>query len=460
MPGWDPTDIRMRSLPPLCDMRWSWERRRPAGCLGAMGWPGLGRPCPMPAGGGAGAPRLHWKAAGGTPILPGMPSLHVQDRTLPLTGPCTIGRAKTCNLAIAHGSISREHARVWSEADGWWVEDLRSANGTTLNGRPIAGARARLGHGDTIQVGDVPVRFLEDGRQGDLDIALDLPAAKPAVRDPAGLAGGVLGGWAVQSLIRQEVVGPLYAASHQASRRHGQLWVLEPRIEQDEDPEFFQHFSGMLRTAASLGHPDIIKVYQCGRDDGLIWYATEAPAGSTLAQLVHGGFTIGGALRHVLALCRLVVAYHDAGLVHGDIKPSLVHVDDGGRVRLGSLGLAGLNSRNRRRLQAEGSTRQVFYLCPVQARTGDCNVRSDLYSIGCILVHLLTGRPPFIGANFAEVMQAHAEQPLPVLSEILELPPLIDEILAGLLAKDIHDRYDDLAPVIRELERLLAERSG
>ena len=234
------------------------------------------------------------------------------------------------------------------------------------------------------------------------------------------------------------------------------LWLLDPRIEAQEEPDFFRRFTDTLTTAAGLKHPDLIRVYQVGREQGLIWYATEPAAGSTLAQLVHQGFTPARAVTIVLRACRLLHAYHESGLVHGDLKPALIHVDDSGRVRLGSFGLAGLNSANRRMLQAEGATRQVFYLCPVQAATGDCNVKSDLYGLGCILVHLLTGRPPFIGNNFQEVLEAHRTQAVPQLAASLGTPPMLDELLSGMLAKDPFSRYDNLEPVIRELATIEA----
>jgi serine/threonine protein kinase len=379
-----------------------------------------------------------------------MAQILIQDTSLHLGDIFTIGRAKACNLCIGHPSLSREHARIFRSGSAWLVEDLHSANGTTLNGRPIIGGPQGLADGDILQVGDISMRFsLDDAKPA------SRPLLAPAQR-MASLVGSDLGGYAVRSLLRQEVAGPLLQARHGKTGRDVLLWVLDPQIERDELPEFYEHFVDLLTTAAGLKHPDLIRVYQCGKDDGLIWYATEPPAGSTLAQLIHRGFTPLQATQVVLDLCRLLHVYHEAGLVHGDITPALVHLDDAGKVRLGSFGLAGLNSTNRRRLQSAGSTRQVYYLDPDQARSGDCNVRSDGYSVGCILVQLLTGRPPFIGANFAEVLEAHTSQPIPPVAQQLGLPPLLDEILSGLLAKNAFHRYNDLAPAITDLNTLRA----
>jgi serine/threonine protein kinase len=385
-----------------------------------------------------------------------MALIRIQDKSLRVGDTFTIGRAKTCNLAIGHPSLSREHARVFRDGDDYKVEDLHSANGTTLNGRPLIGGAQPLADGDVLLVGEVEMRFLlGDGAGAEAEPAPAAVAMTPA-RRLAKILGTELGGYKVLSLIRQEVAGPLLRATHGKTGREVQLWVLDPLIEDNELPEFFQHFVDLLTSAAGLKHPELIRVYQCGKDDGLIWYATEAPTGSTLAQLVHRGFTPLQAVQAVLGLCRLLHVYHEAGLVHGDITPAQIHLDDAGKVRLGSFGLAGLNSTNRKRLQAAGSTRQVYYLDPDQARSGDCNVRSDGYSVGCVLVHLLTGRPPFIGANFQEVLEAHASQPVPAVAQQLGLPPLLDEILAGFLAKNSFHRYNDLGPAITDLDTLRA----
>jgi len=382
-----------------------------------------------------------------------MPLLHVQDRQLRVGGPFTIGRAKTCNLCISHGSLSREHARLYPEGEDWMVEDLHSANGTTVNGRPLVAGPVKLADNDVIAVGEITLRFALPERPG-LELA---PAdTAPATLDPRKLPGTTLAGYAVKTLERQEVAGPLFQAVHAKTGRAVLLWVLDPRIEGQEETDFFRRFTDTLTTAAGLKHPDLIRVYQVGREQGLIWYATEPAAGATLAQLIHQGFTPVKALATMIKACQLLHVYHEAGLVHGDLKPALLHVAEDGRVRLGSFGLAGLDSASRRLLQAEGATRQVFYLCPVQAASGDCNVKSDMYSLACILVQLLTGRPPFIGNNYQEVLAAHRDQPVPKLSATLGVPPLLDEMLASMLHKDPFFRYDNLTPVIADLEKLAA----
>ncbi|MEK7412786.1 MAG: FHA domain-containing serine/threonine-protein kinase [Planctomycetota bacterium] len=381
-----------------------------------------------------------------------MAHLLVQKKILRLGDTCSVGRDKTNNLAVNHASISREHGRVYRQDGGWFVEDLLSANGTTLNGKPLIGGPANLADGDEIKFGDVQVSFhLSESMELE-----DASASASAGTDISKLEGQELGGYKILALERQEVAGPLHRAKHIKTGREVLLWVLDPRIVEREDIDFKKRFMDILATAAGLKSPDLIRVFQCGCDRDLIWYTTEPPGGSTLAQLVHQGFSPKKAIEVILSLCRILHAYHEAGLVHGDIKPSLVSLDSKGHVHLGSFGLLGLNSVNRKLLQSEGATRQVFYLCPVQAKTGDCNVKSDLYSVGCILVHLLTGRPPFIGNNFKEVQQAHLEQPIPELADKFKLPPLFDEILASMLAKDPFNRFDDFGPVIRDFERMIS----
>lgn len=379
-----------------------------------------------------------------------MARIEVAGKTIRLVDSCTIGRDKSCNLSIAHGSISREHARIYCEGASWYVEDLLSANGTTVNGKPVLGGPQSLSDGDAIEVGDVPVRFWF----ADIQATQPVQAPIPSGFDPMSLIGREFSGFKIQSFDRMEVTGPLFRARHARTERDVELWVFDSEITRTEGGEFVNRFRDLISVLAGMRHPDMVRVYQLGQEQDLLWYATEIPGGPTLAQLVHQGFAPLRAVEAVVRLCRLLAVFHEAGLVHGDIKPSLVHMDESGRVRLGSLGLAGLNSANRRRLQAAAATRQVFYLDPEQARSGDCNVKSDIYSAGCILVQLLTGRPPYIGDNYEAVLKAHATEPIPQLASQLDLPPVLDGIVAGMLAKEHMNRYNDLKPVLAELDAL------
>lgn len=374
-----------------------------------------------------------------------MPRIEIAGRSVRLADACIIGRDRTCHLAVNHPSISGEHARIFSQDGGWFVEDLLSATGTAVNGKPVLAGAQPLADGDTIAVGEVAVRFFL--------AAAPAAAASPApdAPDPRSLLGREVSGFAVTAFAREETAGPAFQARHARTGREVLLRVFDPEVVAGEGAGFVDRFRDLVAVLAANRHPDLPRVFQVGCEGPFVWYATDIPAGSSLVQ---GGLVPLQAVEAVLGIARLLAALHDAALVHGDLRPALIHRDEAGRVRLGSLGLAGLNAANRRRLQAAGAARQAAYLDPVQARSGDCNVKSDIYSAGCILVELLTGRPPFAGASPAAVAAAHAEEPIPQLAARLRLPAALDGILGGMLAKEHLDRYNDFAALIPDLEGL------
>jgi serine/threonine-protein kinase len=205
---------------------------------------------------------------------------------------------------------------------------------------------------------------------------------------------------------------------------------------------------------AGIQNPAVVRIFQCAKTDGLLWYAMELVFGETLAQILQGPVEQRTALGIAIAIAEVLQVYHEHGLVHGDVKPASVMLDEKRQLRLLDIGLIGLTHEEGRLMQSDGSTRQVFYLCPAQARGGQCNARSDVYSLGCILFQLLAGRPPFIGGSFEEVVSAHEKQPVPCVSSALNIPARVDDVLAGMLHKDPFFRYDGMGFVITELEQV------
>lgn len=391
-----------------------------------------------------------------------MAVLHLGDKrfALPDGGELVIGRHRDCGIQIADGKSSRRHARVFVREGGWWVEDLASANGTRLNSGELPAPR-RLTDGDRIVIGEVSIRFDADGAAAAVPVAAGAapavapppPAPAPVDGDaPAALVGCELGGYRIDKHVARALTGDLYRVTDLAQRRPAMLKVLDRRLL--ADGEFPARFQRQLALAAGIEHPAVVRLYRCGHDHGRLWYAMELVDGMTLAQRLQDPVRIEEALAIAIALGEALQAYHETGLVHGDVKPASVALQRGEGLRLLDIGLIGLDNDESRMLQAEGSTRQVFYLCPAQARGGQCNTRSDIYSLGCILHHLLTGRPPYVGTSYDDVVRAHETQPVPKLAASLNLPMLLDECLDGMLTKDPFFRYDQVGFAIDALKQV------
>jgi tRNA A-37 threonylcarbamoyl transferase component Bud32 len=367
-------------------------------------------------------------------------------QSFPITGEMILGRHRDCGIHIPDEQSSRKHARIYLDGGTWLIEDLASANGTRLNGRALITGPAKIVAGDRITIGSLDMHFHLTEPSA--------PKREASAAPAADLVNRVIADHRLEKVLARAVTGTIYKAWNGKRERHVAFKVIDQRL--TADPEFTERFTRDVTVAAGIQHPAVVRIFQCAKTDGLLWYAMELVAGDTLAQVLQGPIEQRSALGLALALAEALQVYHEHGLVHGDVKPASVMLDENRQLRLLDIGLVGLTHEEGRLMQNDGSTRQVYYLCPAQARGGQCNVRSDIYSLGCILHHLLAGRPPYDGASFAEVVEAHERKPIPRIAASIGLPAKLDEILDCMLNKDPFWRYEAMRFVVSELKALRA----
>ena len=371
-----------------------------------------------------------------------MAYLQSAGKMIPLIAETILGRSKTTTIPIEDEGASRQHARITSKDGTWWIEDLHSANGTLVNNRKLVTGPVKLAEGDRITIGVVTLQFF--GGQ---------PNAGLAAHPNRLSVGATIGSYTVEALLGDGVATTIYKAGIAGS--HVAVHVIDQALVEG-DETFAKRFLGDIELAANVRHPSAVRVHRAGAIDKTAWYSTDIVSGDNLAQRLGAPCDRGWSLDIAMSLCELLVPYGDAGLVHGDIKPRSLALEGERGVRLMDLGLIGLNDDERQRAQARGLTRQAYYLCPQQASRGDCNVRSDMYSIGCILVQMLTGRPPFIGADFASIMAAHQREPVPQLAAQLGMPPSFDTVLGDMLHKEQFFRYETMQLALNRLHEVRA----
>jgi serine/threonine-protein kinase len=167
---------------------------------------------------------------------------------------------------------------------------------------------------------------------------------------------------------------------------------------------------------------------------------------------------VAGELLDALAHC------HDAGVVHGDVKPANVMVTSDGAVKVIDFGLARSVSDGAIDEAVAGQFGTARYSSPEQTRKDVVDARSDIYSTGCVLYHLLAGRPPFVGETYSDIAAQHMFVPPPLVSRWRpELGPAFDELLERCLVKDPGDRFasaGELKAAIDALRRSPMVRSG
>ena len=211
-----------------------------------------------------------------------------------------------------------------------------------------------------------------------------------------------------------------------------------------EDPEFRDRFVRESRAAASIDHPNVIPIYYTGEHDGLLYIAMRYVEGSDLRTLVRaeGRLEPERAARIVAQVGAALDAAHARGLVHRDVKPANVLLGGEDHAYLTDFGLTKrLQSAAGAPTHAGGWVGTLGYVAPEQIRGGRVDARADVYALGCVLFHALSGAPPYQRERDEATLWAHLNDPPPSVSSIPHVPEAFDEVLRRAMAKDPTDRY-------------------
>ena len=233
------------------------------------------------------------------------------------------------------------------------------------------------------------------------------------------------------------------------------------RADLARDQIFQARFRREAQSAASLNHPNIVAVYDTGEDmaTGLPvpYIVMEFVDGRTVRDLLQDGHRLlpERSLEIIDGVLRALDYSHQAGIVHRDIKPGNVMVTRNGDVKVMDFGIArAMSDAQATMTQTAQLIGTAQYLSPEQARGERVDSRSDLYSTGCLLYELLTGRPPFTGDSPVAIAYQHVrENPIPPTRVDPDVPPWADAIVLKAMAKSPADRYQTAADMRADLQR-------
>jgi beta-lactam-binding protein with PASTA domain len=239
------------------------------------------------------------------------------------------------------------------------------------------------------------------------------------------------------------------------------------RVDLASDATFQARFRREAQSAASLNHPTIVSVYDTGEEPDpngsgvtIPYIVMELVTGKTLRDLIREGRKImpERALEITSGVLEALDYSHRAGIVHRDIKPGNVMLTPQGQVKVMDFGIArAVADTSSTMTQTAAVIGTAQYLSPEQARGETVDARSDLYSTGCLLYELLTGRPPFVGESPVSVAYQHVrEQALPPSSFDPDIPPEVDAVVLKALAKNREERYQSAAEMRQDIHRVLA----
>lgn len=238
-------------------------------------------------------------------------------------------------------------------------------------------------------------------------------------------------------------------------------------------PDLVDRFRREVRAAAKLSHPNIVRAYDAGEQDGVSYLAMELIEGRDLTRVVasDGPLPIPRAIDYTTQAARGLQYAHSQGLIHRDVKPQNLLVDKQGVVRILDLGLARMRETAG---EADVATHTdqimgtVAYMAPEQAvDTHAADERSDIYSLGCTLFVLLTGRIPYPGATAIEQVLAHREAEVPSVCELRpDVPEELAAVVKRMMSKRPEDRLQKMEHVVAalaspgDLEALTAATTG
>ncbi len=266
-----------------------------------------------------------------------------------------------------------------------------------------------------------------------------------------------IGGFELVDKIGEGSMGVVYRARQASMDRMVALKILSPQLARS--PKYVARFVREARSAARLNHPNIVTGIDVGEDQGYYYFAMEFVEGQTVQQILEqqGHLEEKQAITVAIEVAKALAHAWDRGLVHRDIKPANIVITKDDSIKITDLGLAKYTREDDVSLTDTGTTvGTAYYISPEQARGGEVvDIRSDIYSLGASLYHMVTGDPPYTGTPVS-VMTQHvsAEIPDPKVAN-RELSEGLSQIILMMMSKSPRERYASPNDLVTDLKRVL-----
>jgi pSer/pThr/pTyr-binding forkhead associated (FHA) protein/tRNA A-37 threonylcarbamoyl transferase component Bud32 len=416
---------------------------------------------------------------------------------LTVTGDCelVIGRSKTVDVTVDDPLISRRHCIIKVEGGKISIRDLGSINGVILHRRKIK--EALLRDRDTIRIGKSRITIASgESSTGSTIKLVARNAARPAAafecadcgrpvsendmdkglavrekeqvlckrchmrrEDP--LIGLVIGGNRLDERIGSGATGDVYRATQLSMERLVAVKIL--RIPQDSSQKTVRKFLREAKSCAELSHPNVVHVYNIGEEDGLYYIVMEFVEGKTAYRLIVEKGRLGPRETVAIALqiANALGSAYKKKIVHRDIKPANIIVTPKGDTRLMDFGLA----KNFEESGVTGITQPgeglgtPNYMPPEQVENAlTADQRSDIYSLGASMYHMLTGRFPFDDENTMKILtMIFDEKAVPIKNIVPAVPAYVVNVVEKAMQKKPEERYQTPVEMIDDLTAALGK---
>ena len=246
----------------------------------------------------------------------------------------------------------------------------------------------------------------------------------------------------------------VYRANCAYLQRDVAIKMLRPEYRNDAD--LVRRFESEARAAASLTHPNIVQIYDVGKENGVDYIVMELVDGRSLKELLteHGPMPWQMAVDVALKVTSALQRAHAKQIVHRDIKPQNILLTADGEPKVADFGIARITTSGMETTKVD-TVASVHYASPEQVRGGYTDAQSDLYSLGVTLFEMLTGTLPYAGDNPVSVALRHIQDDIPRVNSLNpEIPSALADVVLTCMQKKRADRYPDAATLISDLEQI------
>lgn len=338
--------------------------------------------------------------------------------------------------------------------------------------RPPAAAGSNASRGGASGLGEAPTIDPSPASPSRAESAASGAPPAGGKADPHGLVGKTLNGYRIEKLLGAGGMGAVYLAHQIALDRKVAFKILPAKFAGNAD--LLARFTREALSAAQLTHHNIVQVYDIGCSAEVNYIVMEFVKGQSLGDMIkkEGRFRPDDAAAYVLQASRGLLYAHERGIIHRDIKPDNLMVNEQGIVKIADMGLAKMNKQSEAPASIDMANPELHrqsddaltmaqvamgtpaYMAPEQGLdAASVDARADQYSLGCTLYYLCAGKAPYQGTTAYELITKHRNEPLtPIDVHVRAVPEVIKHILEKMLQKDPVKRYPSLIDVIKELE--------
>jgi len=265
------------------------------------------------------------------------------------------------------------------------------------------------------------------------------------------------GRYTIEAVLGRGGMGTVYRARDTELNETVAIKTLRPELVQDADSR--ERFKDEIRLTRRITHRNVVRTHDFGESNGLVYLTMEFVEGLTVRELlnVRRRLEVEPALAIGIQLAESLVVAHEMGVIHRDIKPQNMLLNDEGVLKVMDFGVARLVERTGggAHTQAGMIVGTPLYMAPEQLAAEAVDARADLYAVGVVLFEILTGEPPInaptVMALFNKVLNEHPRRPSELVATV---PPGVDELVLQLLAKEPGDRVPSAAVLVERLQAL------